>query len=59
MSNNIKERFGYVSKCRGIPKYPEEFKVNLERPVCVSDEDLRKWKESIGQFLEKLESDYI
>ena len=55
MSNNFKERLGYSSKCRGIPKYPREFTVNLEKPNCVSDEDLLKWDESIGQFLKKIE----
>lgn len=58
MSNNFKERLGYSSKCRGIPKYPREFTVNLEKPNCVSDEDLLKWDESIGQFLKKIESDF-
>ncbi|PWB87534.1 hypothetical protein [Methanobrevibacter thaueri] len=58
MSYNLKGRFGYVSKCRGIPKYPGEFTVNLEKPDNVSDEDLQKWDESIGQFLKKIESDF-
>ncbi|MBQ8016537.1 MAG: hypothetical protein IJ258_00365 [Methanobrevibacter sp.] len=57
MSNNVNKRLGYASKCRGIPKYPEEFTVNLEKPDSVSDDDLQKWDESIRQFLKKIESD--
>lgn len=55
MSNGLKNRFGYVSKCGGIPMYPEEFNVNMERPESVTDEDIKKWDESFERFMEKME----
>ena len=54
MSYNLKGRFGYVSKCRGIPKYPGEFTVNLEKP----DNVFMKEYNTIKCLLKQLEDKY-
>ena len=55
MFNELNNRFGYISKCRGIPMYPAEFNIDVERPESVADEEIKKWDKSFDKFLKKME----
>ena len=52
MTINEKDSFK-VSKCIGIPMYPEEYHFDMERPKGITDEHIKARKNKVDKFFEK------
>ena len=39
----------YVQKCGGIPKYPHEYHFDRERPMSISDEDIKEMEKNLNR----------
>lgn len=49
------KRFGHASKCCGISMFPAEFTIKIEKPECVTDDDMKKWDENFEKFMKEVE----